>query len=167
MSKSKVRPERALDDDGYWRRLGEESGRVNAPRTAHGDAPARSALIAAWRNELTRVRQLAIDELTAIDSGRSGAKLELDEFRRKAATDPRMAAALPTVMEKDLKFALRRANLVERFSGQLDQITQRANECDALWRAANEGHRDRRLALDATVFDVPGDLRSLPVDPHA
>jgi hypothetical protein len=71
------------------------------------------------------------------------------------------------LMEKDRELVDERLLLCEQFHQAVETITQRAHECDAIWRAENECHRDRRLTIAPTDFPVPSDILTIPPDPFA
>lgn len=156
-----------FDDDQYWKRIGAESGRRNEPRAAASPAPPRTLVKTKWNERLRKERLAFLDALDALNKRRTNAKRHLHELYEQRTSDPRQAAALPMLMEKDRELADERATLCEQFLQVVETITQRAHECDAIWRAENERHRDRRLAIEPTDFTVPADVLDIPTDPFA
>ena len=154
-------------DDANWKRIGAEAGRRNEPRVASGPATARTLLQATWKAELRSERLAFLDALDALNKRRVNAKRHLHEVHAQAASDPRQAAALPMLMEKDRELAGERSLLCDQFHQVVEAITHRALECDAIWRAENERHRDRRLSIEPTDFTVPADILAIPPDPFA
>jgi hypothetical protein len=154
-------------DDENWKRIGAEAGRRNEPRVASGPATARTLLQSAWKAELRSERLAFLDALDALNKRRTNAKRRLHDVHAQAASDPRQAAALPMLMEKDRQLADERFLICDQFRQVVETITHRAQECDATWRAANEQHRDRRLSIEPTDFTVPADILAIPPDPFA
>jgi hypothetical protein len=154
-------------DDGYWKRIGAEAGRRNEPRVASGPSTARTLLQSAWKAELRSERLALLDALDALNKRRTNAKRHLHEVQTQASSDPRQAAALPMLMEKDRQLADERSLICDQFHQVVEKITHRAQECDAAWRAENERHRDRRLSIEPTGFTVPADILAIPPDPFA
>lgn len=154
-------------DDENWKRLGAEAGRRNEPRVSSGPATARTLLQSAWKAELRSERLAFLDALDALNKRRTNAKRHLHEVHAQAASDPRQAAALPLLMEKDRQLADERSLICDQFHQVVETITHRAQECDATWRAENERHRDRRLSIEPTDFTVPADILVIPPDPFA
>jgi hypothetical protein len=152
-------------DDERWRRIGAEGGRRNEPRTATGSATARTLIQSAWKAELRSERLAFLDALDALNKRRTNMKRHLHEVHAQSASDSRQAAALPMLMEKVRELADERVLVCEQFLQVVETITQRANECDATWRAENQRHRDRRLAIEPTEFTVPADILVIPPDP--
>lgn len=154
-------------DDGYWRKIGAEGGRRNEPRASAGPATARTLLQSAWKTELRTERLVLLDALDALNTKRTNAKRHLHEVLTQAASDPRQAAALPMLMEKERELADERALVCEQFLQVVETITQRAHERDATWRAENERYRDRRVSITPTDLTVPVDILTIPPDPFA
>lgn len=154
-------------DDAYWKRIGAEAGRRNEPRVASGPAAARTLLQSAWKAELRSERLAFLDALDALNKRRVNAKRHLHEIHAQAASDPRQAAVLPMLLEKDRQLADERSILCDQFHQVVESITHRAQECDATWRAENQRHRDRRLSIEPTDFTVPADILAIPPDPFA
>ncbi len=154
-------------DADSWRALGAECGRRNEPRTPTGPAPARSLLESVWKAELRTERLAFLDALDGLTKRRTNIKRRLNEVHAQAASDPRQAAALPQLMEKDQQLADGRAAACEQFLQVIENVTQRAHECDAVWRGENERHRDRRLSIAPTELTVPADILAIPPDPFA
>jgi hypothetical protein len=159
------RPENPLDDDDFWRRLGAESGRRNEPRMPSGESPIRATLRSIWTADLHQERVAVLDALEALDSRRANIKRRLHEVHAQSSADPRQAAAVPIMLEKDRELAMERVTVCDRFRQTVEAITHRAHECDAIWRSANERDRDRRMSIEPTVLDIPADLVDLPSDP--
>jgi len=154
-------------DDARWKQIGAAGGRRNEPRTAASPATARTLLLSAWKSELRSERLAFLDALNALNKRRTNARRNLHEVHTQAASDPRQAAALPMLMEKDRELADERLLACDLFVQVVETITQRAHECDATWRAENERHRDRRLTIEPTEFKVPDDVLAIPADPFA
>lgn len=154
-------------DDEHWKRIGAEAGRRNEPRVASGPAAARTLLVSAWKAELRSERLAFLDALDALNKRRTNAKRHLHEVHAQGATDPRQATALPMLMEKERQLADERSLICDQFLQVVETITHRAEECDAIWRAENEQHRDRRLSIEPTAFTVPADVLAIPPDPFA
>lgn len=154
-------------DADHWRKIGAECGRRNEPRTPTGPAPARSLLESVWKAELRTERLAFLDALDALTKRRTNIKRHLNEVHAQAASDPRQAAALPQLMEKDQELADERAVVCEQFLHVVGTVTQRAHKCDAVWRGENEQHRDRRLSIAPTELTVPADIVAIPPDPFA
>jgi hypothetical protein len=159
------RPVSPLDAPEYWRRLGAEAGRRNEPRIPTGDSPVRASLISIWSAELHQERLAALDALDALDGRRANVKRRLHEVHAQASSDPRQAAALPIMMERDRALTIERATLCERYRQTVETLTQRALECDATWRSANERNRDRRILVEPTDLSIPAGIVDLPADP--
>lgn len=153
--------------DEYWKRIGADAGRRNEPRVASGPATARTLLQSTWKAELRSERLAFLDALDALNKRRTTAKRHLHEVHAQAASDPRQAAALPMLMEKDRQLADERVLICDQFLQVVESITHRAHECDAAWRAENERYRDRRLVVEPTEFTVPADIVAIPPDPFA
>lgn len=154
-------------DAHYWRTLGAESGRRNEPRIPSGAGTARSMLESVWKAELRAERLAFLDALDALNKRRINIKRHLHEVHAQAASDPRQAAALPMLMEKERELADERVLVCEQFLQVVETVTMRASECDAAWRAENERHRDRRLSVAPTELSVPSDIVTIPPDPFA
>lgn len=154
-------------DDHYWKKIGAEGGRRNEPRTTAGPATARALLLSAWKSELRSERLSFLDTLDALNKRRTNINRHLHEVHAQAVSDPRQAAALPMLMERDRALAGERILVCDRFLQLVETITQRAYECDAIWRAENERHRDRRLTIEPTELTVPAEITAIPPDPFA
>lgn len=152
-------------DHNRWQRVGADGGRRNEPRTANGAAAARSLLMSAWQAQLRMERTQFLAALDALNKRRTNSRRNLHDVNAQATSDPRQAAALAPLMEKDQALAIKRAQLCEQYLQAVETVTQRAHECDAVWIAANEQHRDRRLSIAPTGLSVPADLLTIPPDP--
>lgn len=161
-TKTSIEP---FDDDEYWRRLGAESGRRNEPRAAATPATPRTRVRTQWNDRLRKERLAFLDALDALTKRRTSARRHLHEVSEQRVSDPRQASALPMLMEKDRELADERVTVCYQFLQVVETITQRAHECDAIWRAENERHRDRRLSIEPTDFTVPADVLDIPPDP--
>lgn len=154
-------------DHSYWQRVGADGGRRNEPRTSNDRAVARSLLVSAWLTQLRSERTQFLAALDALNKQRTNSRRNLHDVHAQAAADPRQAAALSPLMEKDHALAIERALLCERYLQAVETLTQRARECDAVWISANEQHRDRRLSIAPTELSVPASLLSIPPDPFS
>lgn len=156
-----------LFDDKHWRKLGAEDGQRNVPRTPAGDSPARSMLETAWQEELRVLRAGLLEQLTQLDESRATARRQLHELGAQAAADQRQAQNLTMLVERDHQLTIKRGLIWDGYLEAVETLTLRAQECDALWRCANERRRDRLLTLTPTGFTVPASLLIAPADPFA
>ncbi|WP_432558796.1 hypothetical protein [Granulicoccus sp. GXG6511] len=159
------------DDDPfnieYWQWLGATEGSRNEPRKPDGPASVRTLLDAVWQGTLRVERQDFLDALEGLHQRRADNQRLILEVEAGANRDPRQAAVLKALQAKALGFADERARLCDAFLEAVEALTHQVRAADAVWRAANELHRDRRITLEPTEFTVPPDVVVIPPDPVA